>query len=81
MYRRIRMLLLLLIFCVVGNCASVCGEIVSVAEPVSTESILISEQIEVSINEEEHSGIPAAVEVKNFWITAKRQDFRKKISI
>ncbi|WP_347223914.1 cell wall hydrolase [Bacteroides congonensis] len=64
MYRRIRMLLLLLIFCVVGNCASVCGEIVSVAEPVSTESILISEQIEVSINEEEHSGIPAAVEVK-----------------
>lgn len=48
MYRRIRMLLLLLIFCVVGNCASVCGEIVSVAEPVSTESILISEQIEVS---------------------------------
>ena len=58
------MLLLLLIFCVVGNCASVCGEIVSVAEPVSTESILISEQIEVSINEEEHSGIPAAVEVK-----------------
>ena len=64
MYRRIRMLLLLLIFCVVGNCASVCGEIVSVAEPVSTEPILISEQIEVSINEEEHSGIPAAVEVK-----------------
>ncbi len=64
MHRRIRMLLLLLIFCVVGNCASVCGEIVAVAEPVSTEPILISEQIEVSINEEEHSGIPAAVEVK-----------------
>lgn len=53
MHRRIRMLLLLLIFCVVGNCASVCGEIVSVVEPVSTEPILISEQIEVSINEED----------------------------
>ena len=64
MHRRIRMLLLLLIFCVVGNCASVCGEIVSVAEPVSTKPILISEQIEVSIDEEKHFDIPAAVEVE-----------------
>lgn len=66
MHRRIRMLLLLLIFCIVGNYASARGEMVSIAEPVSTEPILISEQIEVSINEEEHSGIPAAVEVEEF---------------
>lgn len=44
MYRKIRMFLLLLIFCVVGNYASVRSEIVSVAEPVSTEPILIQER-------------------------------------
>lgn len=64
MHRRIRMLLLLLIFCIVGNYASVCGEIVSDAEPVSTEPILISEQIEMSINEEKHFDIPAAIKVE-----------------
>ncbi len=71
MYRKIRMFLLLLIFCVVGNYASVRSEIVSVAEPVSTEPILISEQIEVSISEDGHSGIPAAVEVEELWDNRK----------
>lgn len=64
MYRRIRTLLLLLIFCIVGNYAPACGETISIAEPIDTEQILISEQIEVSINEEERSYIPAAVEVE-----------------
>lgn len=64
MHRRIRMLLLLLIFCIVGNYALARGETISVAEPVCTESMLIPEKIEVSIKETEHSDIPAAIEVE-----------------
>ena len=64
MHRRIWMLLLLLMFCIVGNYASARGETISVVEPICTESMLIPEKIEISIKETERSDIPAAIKVE-----------------